>query len=222
MELRNQKNRQKQLVEESFVLRVGDFGKKLLWPQNQDKRNLPASIGEEEEPIGRSGSFVIRNGRETLAISFSINLAESMELEVEFGKDLTYSDGRINQVMTIETQELTFGTRWYFECSCGRRCNALYLAPGSCLFSCRTCQNLTYEICRVNKNIMGGLFYYSAKIIKLAEKKEKINRLFYNNQFTKKAKKYFLLEEKLDLGVDDEIKRFVELQIKLKAKENCN
>jgi len=67
---------------------------------------------------------------------------------------------------------------------------------------------------------MGGLFFYTSRISRLMAKREAIDRMFYRNQFTKKAERWIYWQKKWGFEIDDEVKRFAELQLKIGQKTN--
>jgi len=72
------------------------------------------------------------------------------------------------------------------------------------LFSCRECSDITYESQRLNRYTMHGLFYYSSRLLKLFEAREKIDRMFYAGKLSRKGKKLF---DKYDFR--EEIEQFI-------------
>ena len=96
---------------------------------------------------------------------------------------------------------LTFGTRFYLVCDCGRRVNKLYLPSDQTNFKCRHCHNLAYELTRINKHSsFGKLLYQSCRLDKLFYGPTNAIRMFYRGNFTKNFNRQLNLYRKLGLG----------------------
>lgn len=192
----------KELTEECFQLKIKHFGKKVIHPLK------PLSCFDRpRRPQGRSGKFYIQGPTGKLFISYEVNFTRGEPaFELFFTKDATNIDGGHNQTIKLETQELHYGTRWYFTCECGKRCNILYLSSRSGFFACRTCQNLAYESSRINKKTMNGLLYYTSRKLKLAKIRESLDRISYNGRPTKRATRFFRMLEELENSVDNATK----------------
>jgi hypothetical protein len=49
------------------------------------------------------------------------------------------------QTIPFRASAVTFGSRFYFLCECGRSCGKLFLPPGANRFACRRCHRLRYD-----------------------------------------------------------------------------
>lgn len=96
------------------------------------------------------------------------------------------------QKILLSYEELTYGTRTYLTCGCGKRSNALYLKSG--YFACRKCQNLGYRSTTINTNSDHGMFIHlQTQRLKLMELREGIDRIFYKSTYTKRFKNWLKL-----------------------------
>ena len=171
------------LAEDSFRICIGDFGKRLLHSSTSNEDALVYGYK------GKQGNFVVQNGLEKVYVSYSVNLNKTPKIiELFFKKSSDSLDG-IEQSIEMEEDVITFGIRPFFKCSCGKNSTVLYLPENRNIFSCRECANITYESQRLNRQTMNGLFYYSSRILKLFEAREKINRMFYGGKLSRKGKK---------------------------------
>lgn len=189
----------KGLVEEAFQMKIGHFGKRLLFSVKRIEDVL--GIGQDSVREGKKGEIIVKapRGQGELRISYQVDLiGESPALELSFVRNPLSFEQSIAQRVDLETQELAWGTRYYFVCDCGKRCNILYLASGRQTFGCRECQNLTYEIRRINKRSMNGLLYYLNRKLRLADKREKIDRISYDGKRTKKFERFTRLYSRLE------------------------
>ncbi len=199
----------KALVEESHTLCIGDFGKKLLHQVSGIEEKLFPDL---VKPKGRRGKFMIRGTTGNLFINYEVKLeGEKLMLEIFFVKDATHMDSGAEQTIKLSTQELQYGTRYYFTCDCGRKCNKLYL-PKNSLFVCRICSELAYESTRINKKSLGGLPYYVHKRIKLAKLRESMDRISYNGRPTKRAIRFFRQWNNLEESYNADIKSLANKQ----------
>ncbi|MEI6296386.1 MAG: hypothetical protein WCO84_01910 [bacterium] len=95
-------------------------------------------------------------------------------------------NGRLAQRIGLSTQAITFGTRTYLVCECGKKVSKLYLADHGGDLRCRKCLGLTYELNTINKDTVHGRFFYQInRMIKLANKSEAMARIFYKGRYTK-------------------------------------
>jgi len=135
----------------------------------------------EEEPL----NFIGSDGRPS-ALHYSIEYGWNND------KHLVIYIGPEPQKIPLHDRVLSFGTRTYLVCGCGRDCNALYLTGD--YFACRKCKMLRYESTRVNKNSDHAyMMWLYAKRLELMEMKASIKRFFYRGQFTKKYLRYIAL-----------------------------
>ena len=196
----------KNLAEDSFRISISDFGKKLLYSSNSEKDALV--YGHK----GKQGSFVISNGSEKKYISYSVNLNKTPKTIELFLKGEEGSSDGIDQKIEIEEDPATFGIRPFFKCSCGKNATVLYMPHGRKSFSCRDCSGIIYESQRLNKHTMKGLFYYTSKLLKLFNEREKIDRMFYGGKLSRKGKR---LMDKYD-----RFSRNIDIETRNKAEEN--
>ena len=156
-----------------FALTVGMLKKALKMARD----NEPV----KEEPL----NFIGNDGRPS-----------ALHYSVEYGwnddKYLVVNLGPEPQRIPLRDRILSFGTRTYLVCGCGRHCNTLYLSGD--YFACRRCKMLRYKSTRVNiNNDRAYMLWISEKRIELLKMKEGIKRFFYRGQFTKKYLRYLLL-----------------------------
>lgn len=105
------------------------------------------------------------------------------------------------QKIAWEWHEITFGKRAYFRCSCGCRIVKIYLLPNGKEFKCRKCHKLRYELSTINrKSVHGKIFYKTNRLIKLANKRNNMSRIFYNSSYTKKFNSFLRLCDKAGLN----------------------
>ena len=196
----------KNLAEDSFRISISDFGKKLLYSSTSNKDAFV--YGHK----GKQGSFVISNGLEKVYVSYCVNLNKTPRTIELFFKKSTDSLSGIDQRIEIEEDIATFGIRPFFKCQCGKNATVLYMPKNKNFFSCRDCANIIYESQRLNKHTMNGLFYYSSRLLKLFEAREKIDRMFYAGKLSRKGKK---LMEKYDRFSKD-----IDIETRCKAEEH--
>ena len=182
----------KSLAEDSFRICIGDFGKRLLYPINAEEfDDFDYLLNKEAEALrGKEGSFTISNGSEKKYISFSVNLNNTPKTILLFLKRKADSSEGVDQKIEIEEDVVTFGIRPFFKCSCGKNATVLYMTENRNLFSCIDCANIIYESQTINKHTMNGLLWHAHKMIKLANRREKIKRMFYGGGLSKKGQKF--------------------------------
>ena len=174
----------KNLAEDSFRICIGDFGKKLLYSSTSNEDALV--YGHK----GKQDSFVIQNGLEKVYVSYCVNLNKTPKIiELFFKKSVDSLDG-VEQSIEIKEDIITFGIRPFFRCSCGKNATVLYMPEDRNLFSCRECANIVYESQTINKHTMNGLLWHTHRMIKLANQREKIKRMFYGGGLSKKGQKF--------------------------------
>lgn len=197
---------QKNLAENCFKIVLSDFGRKIFW-----------SNGEKQQ---KNGKFTIKNSRQKLFVSYSIFLDKRPALlKIWFTDNPKELYRGMGQEIEIEEDIATFGVRPYLKCTCENNAQVLYKPSDQALFSCRQCSNVKYESSSLNKSTMGGLFYYTHKLIKLANKRQQIDRMIYANKFTKKAQNLFNAYNKWSIRIPDEVRQLAELQVALAAKK---
>ena len=161
---------------------------------------------------------VLQKAREKLPVSGFLNLVNG-NTETPIDYRVEYEENSACLVIEFDTEpqrillshhELTFGTRTYLTCSCGCRTNALYLNKG--VFACRKCHNLCYQSTTINKTTKHGKFLYKqSQIIKLMERREGLNRIFYKSQYSKPFMRWLSLCE--SAGLVNEVKDAKELML---------
>lgn len=188
MELKPLKN----LAEDCFKLRLSDFGKKLLYPvgtENMDSYDLLCAK-ENKTLRGKEGYFTVRNGSDALRVFYNIDPNRIPKfLKIKFQNEkIDY--GVAEQNIEIEEDIITFGIRPFFTCTCGKFCTVLYKPERENIFKCRFCHNITYESQRLNKRTLQGVLYYASRLIKLAERRERIKRMFYGGGLSRKGRRF--------------------------------
>ncbi|HBG68855.1 hypothetical protein A2W67_02600 [Candidatus Nomurabacteria bacterium RIFCSPLOWO2_02_40_28] len=109
------------------------------------------------------------------------------------------------QKINLEWEEITYGQRAYFQCSCGLRVNKIYLPADAKEFKCRKCHKLLYQLTTFNRHTNVGQFLYKQnRMQKLMESREKMGRILYKNNFTKRFERFLNLCNKA--GLDDVVK----------------
>ncbi|MEA1962913.1 MAG: hypothetical protein U9M94_01590 [Patescibacteria group bacterium] len=184
------KKPKKNLAEHSFRLSLSDFGRGLLLSRNKiENENLYFLSKEDGGLVGSSGRIKLKNGAQTIYLIFNVNLNKTpKKLVIYFTTDPTNSNKTITQEINLSESVVSFGVRSYFHCECGRDVSVLYLPSSKqSLFKCRICSNISYESCNINKNSMNGLLYAIYSLVKLADKREKIERIHYAGKLTKKG-----------------------------------
>ncbi|MDO8490241.1 MAG: hypothetical protein Q7S47_02380 [bacterium] len=160
------------LVESCFALST-----KLLRKDLQKARN--------NEPVEGEYINFVHNGR-AVALDYSIerNSDGNTYLVVNFDEE--------PQKIPLSTRELTFGTRTYLVCGCGKRANALYLK--NTYFACFGCQNLRYRSTTINhRSDHGRMLYLHSKRLELIDMRENIPRPLYRSKWTKRYLRFIKL-----------------------------
>jgi len=173
----------KTLVEDAITLKTSHFGKNLFYVE----------YGQNDHCGAKNGCFYVGIGERRVTVYYDYNplmCLEQMDLQI------AYPNGRvIYQEIHLDWAQLNYGLRPYFTCSCGRRCDRLYIAQHS-HFYCRHCQMLTYELTRVKKTTLRGLAYPLLLSIKTEERKSAIKRVVYGGKMTNKATALIKLAQK--------------------------
>ena len=163
----------KTLVEACFQLNTK--------PLKKDLRHV------REQKTGIGGAINISYG----------NIKSVADYYIEYGAEnncLIINYREEEQRIKLAESELTFGTRSWFICDCERRVSKLYLPPLTKQFKCRHCHKLKYELTTFNHNtIQGRLFYTTNRMIKLANARAEINRIFYKGVYTKRFLRHLSL-----------------------------
>ena len=109
---------------------------------------------------------------------------------IEIGKEHDYlviQYGEEEQRIRLTEGELHFGPRSMFICDCGTRVGKLYLPSHAIQFKCRKCHNLAYQSTTINRTSKHGKFLHQqSQILKLADMRDKMNRIFYKSRYTKR------------------------------------
>ena len=162
----------------------------------------------------RRGEMVLIRGLSYIKIGYHIkSCADVPQIIINFKRN----NLSLSQCIKLESQVIHFGLRPYFFCSCGRRCNVLYLRFRGFKFLCRRCNNLTYTLCAtINRKTRNGeLFYRFNRLQKICDMETRVKRIDYNNKFTRKAKGLMNAVKKWQ--VNDDVKtRIAEQQLYLK------
>lgn len=168
------------LVENCLIISVTDFKRAFIRIRKQEEVNDSVNI-----PYG--------------AKKITINLWSEYR-----GNELYLAvaiEGLESQEILLSESDLTFGARTYFMCDCGHRSHKLYLPPNSTKFKCRKCHKLAYELTTFNHDtIQGKLFYRTNRMIKLANARAEMKRVFYKGQYTKRFKRHLDLFSRAGFG----------------------
>jgi len=176
----------KTLIEETAKIKVGNFPKEFMIPARII--NDLTSISEETLRYKKTGSIKLPGGK---PIKYSLDLEpESPLLILDFITGTKENHKIISQSVLLIRRELTFGTGWYFLCSCGRQCETLYLPLHALRFGCRKCHDLTYSSCLEDKNSANGLFYCFNLMNRIMARQERVKRISYGGKFTKRAARF--------------------------------
>ncbi len=168
------KNGQKALQDEYPYLSINDFSRGLLRHDGGGDRclKLPGFGG--------------------LEISYEVNLDESY---LEFYGTTKPLYGFIR----LRSSESSFGIRPWLACpSCGKRRGKLYKSGKG--FSCRICLNLTYASTRFPRN--WPIFSLFSKQMRLTQLAEKVKRITYGGQLTRRARRVMTLSKALQVDLD--------------------
>jgi hypothetical protein len=161
---------EKHLVEDCYKLKLAHFPKGFLYFKEI-----------------KQGEMVIMNGLSYIKTQYYIKpCADAPQIVINFKRN----NLSLSQCIKLESQAIHFGLRPYFLCSCGSRCNILYLRFHGFKFLCRKCNHLTYELCStINRKARHGeLFYHFNRWLKILDMEKQIKRLDYGNKLTRKAR----------------------------------
>ncbi len=202
------KRKTKNLAEDCFKICLSDFGKKLLYPSDNDKLdNFDLLCNKEDNALrGKQGYFVAKNGMEVLHIFYNVNQNRTPKvLEIRFQRQESEFSGT-EQSIELEEDVANFGIRPFFKCQCGRNATVLYKPLGENSFQCRICGNTIYESQQINKKTMDGLFYQTHQLLKLAKREEKVKRKFYNGKFSRKWQRFIELRNRWNESITENMK----------------
>ncbi len=195
------------LAEDCYKIRLADFGKKLLDPINNDKVDESDRLYDKENNAlkGKEGSFVVKNGVNTLYVFYSIDVNKTpKELQIKFQKKESGFDGTC-QNFKLDEDVASYGIRPFLRCECGNDATVLYKPPNEHCFKCRRCYKITYDSQRLNKHTMGGLIYHTHKLIKLMEMEEKVKNKFYRGKLSRKFLRFTYLRHKWDRATTEDM-----------------
>lgn len=172
----------KSLVEESFHLSTSVL-----------KRSI-ARCGDASG-VNIDDQFVLFCGQSELNVNYWLE-SEARSLAVNL-----CVVGNEPQRVELVPFELSFGTRYFFECpDCLRQVAKLYLPQGELNFKCRHCHRLAYELTRMNRNsTFGQLAYKQFCLDRFLSRPSKNSRVFYGNHYTKSYERKIKLYRKLGL-----------------------
>ena len=122
-------------------------------------------------------------------MNFLLNGRSSvLHYSIEYSNENSYLVVNLDeepQEILLLTHELTFGTRTYLTCPCGKRVNTLYLK--GTFFACRKCQNLRYQfLLKSTTRANTECSYRQSQRLKLIDMRADIRRIFYRSQYTKR------------------------------------
>ena len=93
--------------------------------------------------------------------------------------------------VAMEWEDVTYGKRAYFRCSCGHRATKLYLPLNTHEFKCRTCHHLHYQLSTFNRySVAGRAIYKLNRMNKLSANRAGMSRIFYNGNYTKRFERF--------------------------------
>ena len=109
--------------------------------------------------------------------------------------------GKEPQELVLEWNDITYGKRPYFICSCGHRSAKLYLPIHSHEFKCRECHQLQYQLSSFNRNSVGGKSLYKFnRLQKLSNSRADMARILYNGNYSKRFQRFLRLCDKAGLN----------------------
>lgn len=176
------------LIENSFALTARSLKKDLRKARRNESAGGSLSIAQNGKPFPVD-YWIEHDGKDSYLV-------------VTFGVE--------SQRILLSEYPVTFGTRTYLTCQCGRRTSFLYLQNGT--FACRRCQKLRYQSTTINKTTKHGRFLYKqSQILKLVAKREEIDRIFWRSNYTKKFTKWLDMCDRV--GLTDQVKSASELMM---------
>lgn len=109
--------------------------------------------------------------------------------------------GREPQELILEWNDITYGKRAFFVCSCGHRASKLYLPSHSHEFKCRECHGLQYQLSSFSKNSsVGKSLYRMNRLQKLSDSRADMGRIIYNGKFSKRFERFLRLCDRAGLS----------------------
>ncbi len=101
------------------------------------------------------------------------------------------------QRVVMEWENMTFGERAYFRCSCGLRVAKLLLPLGGKEFKCRKCHKLQYQLTRANRKSPTGIAIYRMhRLKKLADSRASMGRILYKGEYSARFTRFLRLCER--------------------------
>ena len=187
------KSTRKYLVEDCYKLKLAHFPRGFLHFKEVKK-----------------GELILTQGLSYIKIGYHIKpCADMPQIAINFKRN----NLSLSQCIKLESQIIHFGLRPYFFCSCGCKCNILYLRFRGFKFLCRRCNNLTYILCTtINRKTRNGeLFYRFNRLQKIYDMEMQVKRIDYDNKLTRKAKG--LMNAVKKWGLNNEIKTKIAEQL---------
>jgi hypothetical protein len=141
--------------------------------------------------LAKGERFAIITRRNEMALLYASSAPESDDkVKVRI---VNNKEEKLSQVVELTNNKITFGTRRYFKCGCGKRVNTLYFKHNS--FKCRHCHNLAYEVTRYKKDSM---LYKINRHLKAEAMEQQVKNITYGNiGLTRKARQLMTLVYKL-------------------------
>jgi len=183
----------------------------------EDCRNVSISFLKKHDYLSenscRSGGISWKNyyGEETSSIDIVISTFEGEKYARFYYTVTNRSSGEKTdydyKVALTTTPCNLGGVRYWFICPlttrgvyCGQRVGKLYLAPSADYFGCRHCYNLSYESRNETRSGMFGAFGRVLRSDKqIEELRNHIRRWTYRGRPTRKVKKLFALEQRMEV-----------------------
>jgi hypothetical protein len=183
----------------------------------EDCRSISISFLKKHDYLSesscRSGGICWKNcyGEETSSIGITVSTIygdnhvrfQYASTDRNTGKKTEY-----DYKVQLTTTPCNFGgVRYWFICPlskngvyCGRRVAKLYKAPGGDYFGCRHCYSLSYESRNETRSGMIGVFGRVLRSDKqIEELRNHIRRRTYRGRPTRKVKKLFALEQRMEV-----------------------
>ena len=194
----------------------------------EDCRSVSISFlkkhGYFSEPCSMSGTILWKNsfGEETGSIGITVSTLDDIGYFVRFYYTVTDRNTgektNYDYKVQLTTTSCNFGgVRYWFICPlsvngvyCGRRVAKLYKAPGSELFGCRHCYNLSYESrneCRLGR--FGQLGYILKAERQYEELYKQIKRWTWRGRPTRKARRLHILKQKINQAAPLDINKLL-------------
>ncbi|MBI2448637.1 hypothetical protein HYV44_03750 [Candidatus Microgenomates bacterium] len=192
----------KNIAEETFQIRVSDFGGKIL---RGDQRSE------------RFGYFTAKGNNGILQfITYRIEVNDDLpSIHLHHSTERGKVDSLHFSQVDLAKIPSYFGLRPYLRCQhCGDNALVLYKPSGADQFLCRKkeCGNITYASSNQSKALSGHIVQLE-RLHKLFGMRDEISKIFYRGMMTKKAKRYINWQNKWGMhGIDKEIAHYAEQQ----------